>query len=235
MQKVLFEKSWGIYALIVSIAFLLSAGLVFAQEPQTTREERTETREAVQSERVETREATQAERVENREVKQEERRAALEERAKERIKAYGERIVRRLNAMVERLGKLADRMESRIEKLEAREFDLSVARGLLETARLEIANAQSAVDSVGAAVEAAVEAENPREAFGAVRELLNEAKDSVRLAHKALVEAIKEIKAGTSVRPEVEDEEVAEEDHEGHEEGEEEHEEDAGEDEGTTE
>ena len=114
-------------------------------------------------------------------------------------------------------------MDSRIVKLEERGLDLSVAKGLLDTARAEIANAQADVDVVEAAVALALENDNPKEAFGVVRELLSGSKDSIKAAHRTLVEAIREIKAGVGVRPdkEVDSEEGGdnEEEEEGEEEG----------------
>ena len=170
-------------------------------------------RDELQGERPDRREAVEAKRADLQE-KRDERRAELKERSKDRIKAYATRIVRRLGAAAERLTKLADRMDSRIDKLEERGIDLSVARGLLDTARAEIANAQADVDAIEVAVEEALATDNPKEAFGAVRELLRGSKDSIKAAHRVLVEAIREIKAGVSVRPESEVDEGDEEENE---------------------
>lgn len=218
MQKILSTRNWGVYALFISVVFLLSVGIAFARthddsqvrqnedrpNPEQIREEVTaqkEERQATQEVRQEEREVRQVER----QVVQEEKKSARIERRNERIRAYTERVVKRFNAVITRLTRLADRMESRIEKLEAREFDLSIARELLGAARVEIANTQESIAAIDTSLENALASDNPKEAFSTVRGLIDESKESIKIAHRALVDAIREIKAGISVRPEGDD------------------------------
>ena len=85
-------------------------------------------------------------------------------------------------------------------KLEAGGLDLSRARALLGTARTEIANARTAVLGIPAAVSAVLSSDNPRETFGAVREITKQAEASVKKAHKALVDAIAATKAAGGLK-----------------------------------
>lgn len=224
MQHILKEKQIGIYALLFGVMFLLSVGFVFAQEedgngnednerstPAQVEERRAERqisqeeRQVAQEVRQEEREVRQVER----QVVQEERESARIERRNERIRAYTERVVKRFNAVITRLTRLADRMESRIEKLEAREFDLSIARELLGDARIEIANTQESIAAIDTSLEDTLASDNPKEAFSAVRGLISESKESIKIAHRALVDAIREIKAGIGVHPEGDDDNTA--------------------------
>ena len=104
---------------------------------------------------------------------------------------------------------LSERVESRIVKLEERGFDLTSARALLSAAEAEVARAYIKIGSIEGEVTAALDTDSPREAFGAVRELFGEVKNSVKAAHRALVEAIKAVKAGVGT-PTVEAEDEGE-------------------------
>lgn len=132
--------------------------------------------------------------------KKEERIKKLNERAQKRISAYVKRITKRLNAALDRLEKIAGRVESRIEKLEERfadrNLDLSEAKVLLDVTESEIAKARESVSSIEGALSGVLNTDNPKESFTSVRELIKNAVDSIKSAHRALVEAIKAVKAG---------------------------------------
>jgi len=130
----------------------------------------------------------------------EERARTLEEAAEKRIRAYVARMARRFVSAIEHLETLAERMDSRIEKLEERGLDLSQARRLLSEAQVNLEGARRDVAGIDAAQDVALSGKTPREAFGSVRALLANAKDSITAAHRALVLALREIKAGAGVR-----------------------------------
>lgn len=148
-------------------------------------------------------EEKKAERAEKMEEKRAEKTKRLEERAKKRIDAYVERISKRLTVALERMDKIIGRVESRIAKLEEkftdRGLDLSDAKRLLNEARDEVASAREDVSAVGGAIEGALNTDNPKESFSVIRELIKDAVASVKSAHRALVEAVKSVKA--SVEP----------------------------------
>lgn len=133
------------------------------------------------------------------EAKKIERKEKLNEKAKDRIEAYVNRIIKRLNAALDRLEKIAGRVESRIAKLEEkftdRSIDLSEAKRLLDVTKNEIAIARESVSSVEGAVAGALATDNPKESFSAIHELIKEASANVKSAHKALIDAIKAVKA----------------------------------------
>lgn len=136
---------------------------------------------------------------EKRDEKKVERKAKLAEKAKDRIKAYVERITKRLDAALDRMAKMTDRVESRIAKLEDkftdRGLDLSESTILLEEARSEIASARADVNAIEGAIAGVLNTENPKESFSAVRALIKSATESVKSSHRALVEAVKEVKS----------------------------------------
>lgn len=192
-----------------ALIFLLGVGIVSAQErPQRQDFDRpdsvrsTTTRGDIKPElsgqqTFEERTVQKEERIETIQEEASERKAILEEKRKERIKAYADRIVNRMYAAIERFSKIADRIESRMVKIEERfgeDIDLSESRDLLETARLEMAQAASSTDAVVNQIEEALNSETPREAYVRVRELFTNAKESIRNAHGALVDAIKSVR-----------------------------------------
>lgn len=130
----------------------------------------------------------------------EERRERIAASAKERAKAHMGRVVKRLEAAVERFLKLAERIASRIEKLSAAGIDMTKAKELLATAEAKIAEADRAVATLKSAIDAALAGENPREVFAEVKEKVRLAIEAVKEAHRALVAAIREVKAKGGVR-----------------------------------
>ena len=94
---------------------------------------------------------------------------------------------------------MIDRVDSRITKLEEKfvdkGLDLSNSKRLLEVARSEVVSARADVSAVEGAVAGALNTDNPKESFAKVRELIKSATESVKSAHRALIEAVKEVKA----------------------------------------
>ena len=180
---------------LFTVAFLFNVAFVNAQENNNNGRVRAGDATSTAKER---REAARENLAEKREARTE----RLNERAKSRISAYVKRITKRLDAALDRLERIADRVESRIAKLEEkfadRGLDLSDAKALLDVTRDEIASARENISSIESAAEEALDTDNPRESFTAVRELIKTAVGSVKDAHRALVEAIKVVKVGVS-------------------------------------
>lgn len=133
--------------------------------------------------------------------KKEERKKNLNEKTKERILAYTERIIKRLNIALDRFEKIAERVDSRISKLEEkfsddRGIDLSGAKVLLNVANEKIAEARNNISSIRDLATNAINTDNPKESFTEVQKFIKSAIDSLKDAHRALVEAIKAVKAG---------------------------------------
>ena len=149
---------------------------------------------------------------EERTLQREEKATQLAERKKEqdakrieRIKAYFEKSTGRLGAAIERLEKLAERVESRAQKLATEKgVDVSKTRELLGIAKTKIADAKAAIGQIRTEVLAMFEGEaEPRVVFEKVKGLLETAKESVKAAHRALVEAIASLKASAGLRDDV--------------------------------
>lgn len=159
-----------------------------AEFASTTKERRHEFREDIKKLRVEFASTTQARR--------DAIKANVAERVKEQVIKHVERIERRLTAAIERFENLSDRMASRIEKLEEKGVDMTNAKALLATADAAIAQAETEVEAIGDALEQALQSENPKEAFTTlVRPAVTAAEEAVKEAHKALVEALRAVKA----------------------------------------
>lgn len=164
--------------------------------------ERRHTQMEQQRSKVEERRATVDDRINTRlqerraEIEQrwEERKVRLTDARKERIRTHIQKMVEHVKAVIARLASLADKVEVRITKLADEGIDVSVARGLLTTARTKIADAEAAFDRAKAVLEAGVNAENPGKAFEEARVIFAEVKTALREAHKALVDAIVSVK-----------------------------------------
>ena len=122
------------------------------------------------------------------------------QRQREIIKAHFTKMMRRLDAAVLRLEKLAARMDTRIDKLTAKGVDMTKAKEKMTIARGKIADAKQAIADARTAADALVNSEKPKELFGDIRKLIKKAEQTVKDAHRALVEALREIKASAGLR-----------------------------------
>jgi hypothetical protein len=136
----------------------------------------------------------EAKRVEMGERKSE-RQAMLAERHQDRILEHVKQLVRRLSAAIERMKILAGRLQSRIDKLTERGLDMTDEQILLDTALDHIASASTDVDAIEDAVIEMLNSDDPRNAFEKVKELVRTTIQSVKDAHKSLVEAIRSVKS----------------------------------------
>lgn len=155
-----------------------------------------------------------------REERREEAREQLLEKRFEIMKRFIAQQVHRMEAMIERLTKIADRLASRIQKLKERGVDtvkteelLAIARTKLNDARTALAAAKTEAEVAASArvavgdvdgdgksdiaiEEEGVQAQKPADAGKGVRTALQKARDAVRAAHRALVDAIASLNAG---------------------------------------
>ncbi|MBI4121067.1 MAG: hypothetical protein HY457_02340 [Parcubacteria group bacterium] len=169
-------------------------------------------RERLQNERRAEQEKKRLEQ-EQRRVEQEKDRAEKREHLKEErraaVKAYFEKMFRRFDAALERLSALADRAESRAKKLEERGIDVSEARAKLAEARSKIAEAKTTLQTLRGRIPGLLEesGSSARELLGEIKkDIQNEAVEAVKIAHKALVDAIVALKANVKVETETEEE-----------------------------
>lgn len=142
-------------------------------------------------------------RVDSMREKAEERKMQLEEKAKRRIAAMAKEVAHRFNNAVERLKDLEARIQSRITKLTAKGFDLHEAQTKLDAAHTLIVKASDDVAGLPAKIDAlfatATSTRGLREGWGGLKTIFDTAKEDLKAAHAALVEAIKAIKRSGGV------------------------------------
>jgi archaellum component FlaC len=143
----------------------------------------------------------------------EEMREKMMEKRAEIMKRMIEQQVGRMKAMIDRLTKLADRLASRIAKLKERGVDttkteslLSDARAKIELARSATSEAERAAKDIIAGTTASSTATGSStiakpELGKSVRDALAKAREAVKAAHKALVEAISSLNASDKPKP----------------------------------
>jgi len=126
----------------------------------------------------------------------EDRQAKLSDRRKQNIKNHIERIIQRMERAVERLGRLVNKIEDRLSHLEEEGADITALKLLLEEAHVSIDYADAVLETATVELRAAPDTDNPADAFGTARVILEDVKAALREAHAALVEVVVEIKKG---------------------------------------
>lgn len=162
-----------------------------SQEHMQEQRSKVEERRATVEEKINTRLQEKRADIERR---WEERKVRLTDARKGRIRTHIQKMVEHVKAVIARLASLADKVEVRITKLADEGTDVSVARGLLTTARTKIADAEAALDKARSALEAGPSAENPGQAFDEAKVIFEDVKSALREAHRALVDAIVSVK-----------------------------------------
>ncbi|HEY4521922.1 MAG TPA: hypothetical protein VJH05_02165 [Candidatus Paceibacterota bacterium] len=165
--------------------------------PEVLKEKRTIFREDVKKERTELREQTK----EKREAFKNEAKERIEtlknklseEKAK-RIEAFFGTMARKFEAAVSRLNTLADRIDARLDKFEDAGKDVSAFRTSLDSARIKINEAESALDKAKEEYHAFTGGENLQENFKKVKEIAASVAQKTKDAHQALVDVINSIK-----------------------------------------
>ncbi|MEX0934080.1 MAG: hypothetical protein WD003_02380 [Candidatus Paceibacterota bacterium] len=223
MKNITFIIPLAIFALMASTGFALAQERTTAERPtlqerlnekrdtllekedvEKRREATVETQEAttrVQGEAEERRVAAEEKAAQQQTQAQEKRAQALEGRIL-RIEALILRMGSRLGAATERLQILSERILSRVEKFEERGVDMQSVRNLLTTAGDTIIDAKNAVADIPILVTTISESlragETPADALASLREAVKGAVEKIRTAHRALVEAVVELKDAAS-------------------------------------
>lgn len=126
----------------------------------------------------------------------EDHKAQLSERRKQNIKNHIERIIQRMKQAVERLEDMANKIEGRLSRLQEEGADVASLQLLLEEARSAISRANASLDTAAVDLRTAPDADNPADALGKARALLENVKTTLKEAHAALVEIVVEMKKG---------------------------------------
>jgi len=185
-------KSFSITVLLILSLFVIPAS-IFAQKPsenpgkpetvQGRLEERKLLKKEGLSERIGEKRASKA--------------ANLTNKRKERIMHFWEKLFRRLEKHIERLETLIERIESRLAKIkeenpknidiESVEEELDRAKRLLEEAKTDLAAANASLEEV-------LSSDDPKAAFGLIRETVKNIKTKLVEVHRTLVHLIGNIK-----------------------------------------
>ena len=202
MNKKLVISFVLLFLLVFSVASavftlnVLAQSATFGGNVQERLWELRETRQDLQERRQETLERHQA-------VKEQvaTKQAEARQRVVKRIKAVFEKILQRLNAALVRLDKIADRIASRIDKLQAKGVDTSKAEAKLLEAEKLGSQAKATIDDAQAKIAVIDPASTTvKDAVHQVVETVRSAKKALFDYHKALVAAIRELKAAANLR-----------------------------------
>lgn len=124
------------------------------------------------------------------------RAARLAERRKEQIRLFFSRLARRIQAAINRLERLISRIKSRLNKIESENEDIETVdvRETLDEAEVKLASASAALTEAETSLEDILAAEEPKEAFTDVRDLIKGIKQQLIEIHSMLVHVIGDIK-----------------------------------------
>lgn len=124
------------------------------------------------------------------------RAARLAEVRKQRIRVFFNRLTERIQAAIDRLEKLIARIESRLGKIESagEEIETASIREELDAAKDKLAEASAALSQAQTSLEDILLAENPKEIFIEVRDLVKGIKEQLIEVHRTLVHLIGDIR-----------------------------------------
>ena len=126
---------------------------------------------------------------------QAERQGALTARTQDRITNLAANISNRFDAIIDRLQNITDRLAVRIEKMNTEGYDTSLAQTSLGATQSALGAARAELSTIDADVAAVVGSPDPRARWQDVRSSFLSARDSIRLAHAELKNAIMHLKA----------------------------------------
>lgn len=133
---------------------------------------------------------------ERKQERSEEHKAKLSAKVQARLSEYVERIAERMEAAIGRLEQIADRIGARIDKMETEKgVDLSAAKESLDDAYVLIGEAKEYAGLIGEVSVDALTSENPQNRKDEVRDAVKLTAESIMEIHKALSEAVMNIKA----------------------------------------
>lgn len=155
--------------------------------------------------------ATKTERLEERKANMDEKLAERKIKRINLIKAYLERMVTRFEAAADRIAKLADRTSARVTEMRSKEL---ISEETKKSADDKLASAKNKIASIKANLRTVVTTEadkvlqseeNKKEAFEAVKDILNKSKEELKEAHASVVDVIKMLKSEKSEKPDTDD------------------------------
>lgn len=110
--------------------------------------------------------------------------------AQTRLTNLAANVSNRLDAYVRRITNVTDRLESRANKMGENGIDVAAARTKIAEARAELDKARQSLANIDTAVNNFVKSENPRTYWQQVKTTYMSARDAIKAAHRATVEAL---------------------------------------------
>lgn len=180
--------------LIFSLSLILYPATVYAL-PENGNTRRSEVKQMIDEKRQLRQEMLQEirQRVRDRRATQE---AKLTELRKNLIRNFWVRLKARLTAAMERLEKLIARIESRLTKIEENNegIDTELVKEQLEDAKVKLAEAKAKCQAANDTMEDVLNSNDPKAAFGVVRDTVKDIKSDLVDVHRTLVHVIGDIK-----------------------------------------
>ena len=189
-----------------SIVSLCTAGLVFAEGPGSSVERLDGLRErrmqVIQNheQKMENLLKKQEQRIVNKQEKAATRESQLKERTVGRFKQVFGNILKRFNAALSRLDKIAQRIATRIDKLKAKGVNTAGAEAALAAAESKGSAAALAIEQAKSQIGAIDSSSSVKDAVHTAINAVRDAKLALKDYHKALVEAIRQLKAANALR-----------------------------------
>lgn len=124
-----------------------------------------------------------------------ERQGSLQAKTQERITNLAANISNRFDAIIDRLQNITDRLALRIEKMNTEGYDTSLAKSSLELTQSALSDARTELLTIDADVASVVGSPTPKAQWQTVRSSFLSARDSIKIAHGELKNAIIHLKA----------------------------------------
>lgn len=112
----------------------------------------------------------------------------------ERIEQFFKQMIERFQAATKRLHELSDRIDARLDKDETAGKDVTDTREKLARAQTQITEAEKALEDAKTKYSGLSVARDPKAAFKQVHDIVNDVRDQIKEAHRALVGVIAAIK-----------------------------------------
>lgn len=183
--------AWLTYPLIILGLSLILSSSSFAREADASSSSPLNKKADKLSQKADKTASRAAERSEKIASKASERREKLEARAATQIKELGERMLSRMQAAIKRLTNILGRIESRIAKIEARnKKDTAPLKTKITKVKTQLQAAQTSLDQARSELAAIDTSDKPGEVANQVKSLTARVRDTLKQAHKDMVDLV---------------------------------------------
>lgn len=192
--------------LVLAVFFLISPGVVFAQDSSSTLKNRaTERLKELRQTAKEQGEQKRQEATERVSEKREEKKARIAEHRAVQIKKVTANLQERLNRLIVRLEAIIARIQSRIDKFASRGADTSEAQASLGEAKAALSAAKASIAALSGIGDELVASGTPREFFAAFKDEITRIKNQLKEVHRLMANSLSLLKGLSSTAPGVEE------------------------------